>query len=184
MSDPAFVSSVVTALTVMVNQKTLVELTNQRSGEVTEEVWSVAESYTIGDVVEHNSDVFVATDDTAPGEEPGVSGKWDILRLEVNDTLLEEVAKGCCAEVEEKLGRNLSEDALAVKYAAELVISDLANRFSVNMSDIGLESRARVEQRIEASRKARRARQPRIATGERKVHTRITPEGTSPFGGF
>lgn len=105
--------------------------------------------------------------------------------LAVVDAVLEEAIEMAALEIEAYLGVDLaSTDVLAIKLAVELTLSDLAVKFAVNASDLGLSNRADIFRRAERIAASRRGRADRIKSDDKTTNYDLPPSGHDPFDGI
>ena len=101
-----------------------------------------------------------------------------------NTTVLDQAIELATAEVEDELGVMEATDTggiLHAKFSAELALSDLARKFSFNLSEAGLAGRDDIFQRIKRTKKTRQDKRDRIDTGDKGTGWKPPASGHNPF---
>lgn len=186
MASSAFIAAVRNSLEQLIPETTLIELTNQRRGEVQDLLWDADVAYAEDDVVEHDNKVWVANTATSAGQEPGVHASWDEQVLAVNTDRLEHAIDMAAAEVEPFLMRKdedeLSEDDnLAIGYTGQIAIHRLAKTHAVNTSDLSLQTMDSIMRSLERYQKIRAQRAARVIVKRKPTGAPRDPSGYDPF---
>lgn len=86
----------------------------------------------------------------------------------INDNMIDEVIDLAASEIEGILGDGATTDKLHKKYTAELSIVDMADKWSIDFSDLGMQDRNQILSRAKDEAKRRVKSKKRVHKNRRK----------------